>query len=350
MGPDYKVFYILTEKMSSFENVTELVDKPEDEIIEAISQLELNEAGDVFSEITAAIEHAVCTGDLDAMEKFITLRDHAAKCEGSKPCDFVNNTRLIVLAGTHNQSGILKLLFNGGISDKGKPEAFYYAVRSNNPQLLEELLEKSEPEDLHYLAEALEQLKVKNVLLSEEMEVIATNKLGECLFWGGETADNYFERIEVMMELIHTLIQEYKGAEEVDWRFVYLCRVLAQQVYILRMQLKWGTPWLHLELMLTTVVLSYTKVCDINLYFRYIVDKEKIIQYLMVFSAIPAGDRGEGLGEPAAMKQLEVDYWKISDAVYLERLKVYSETVCSAEYEEEEGKGAILRAVQQIAR
>lgn len=342
---------MLTTKMGSFNNVTELIDKSEEEIIEAISRLEIKEAENVFSEITAAIEGAVCTGDLDDVEKFIALRDHAAKCDGSKPCDFVNNTRLIVLAGTHNQSGVLKLLFNcSSLSEKGKSEAFYYTVRSNNPQLLEELLKRTTPDDLHYLADALEQLRVKNVLLSEEMEVVATNTLGESLFWGVETADNHLERIDVMVELMNTLLQEYRGAEKVDWRFIYLCRVLNQHIYILRKHLKWGPSWLHLELMLTTVVLSYTKICDINLYFRYIVDKEKILQYLAVFAAIPAGERSEGLGEPAAMKQLEVDYWRISDAVYLERLKVYSETVSSADYEEEEGKGAILRAVQQIAR
>lgn len=350
IGGRLQRFYILTVKMGSFGNVTELVDKSEAEIIQAISRLEINEVGNVFSGITAAIERAVCTGDSDGVEKYITLRDHAAKCKGSIPCDFVNNTRLIVLAGTHNQSGILKLLFNCRITEKGKSEAFYYVIRSNNPHLLEELLEKTTSEDLHYLADALEQLKVKNVLLSEEMEVMATNKLGEYMFWGVQTADNYFERIEVMMELTDTLIQEYRGAEDVDWRFIYLCRILAQQIYILRKQLNWGTSWLHLELMLTTIVLSYTKICDINLYFRYIVDKEKILQYLVVFSAIPAAERSEGLGEPAAMKQLETDYWRISDTMCLERLKVYSETVVSAEYEEEEGKGAILRAVQQIAR
>ncbi|KAK2714314.1 hypothetical protein QYM36_008768 [Artemia franciscana] len=167
---------------------------------------------------------AVREGDLKRTRKLINAKN------------LVESTNLVILACKHNKVNILEYVLssNGKFlsdfslgprettilpSDEDETcyNAFYYAIRSGSVELLDTLISKWPgnyfPTHLMELDEILsranEELKLKNVLLSEKMEIFVENKLIDLHFFFNsfEQDKNMKSNLNSIREKIELLLQ-----------------------------------------------------------------------------------------------------------------------------------------------
>ncbi|XP_058824027.1 uncharacterized protein LOC131684839 [Topomyia yanbarensis] len=239
--------------------------------------------------------------------------------------------------------------------DEESHNAFYYAVRSGNVELVKTLIDKLPSHDIsNPLSDAYEELKLKNISLDEKVEEFVEEKLIHLRFYSEKVAndfdnDDINDRIDMVIEDLDRLNQEYSPENvEVDDKFLFLCRIMAQNLHVLKGRLKSTynvLPWEEMEFCLCAFVLSYTKQQEINFFYNVVLDKTRLLKYMKIFQRVteslrpltgPAKcisktgrKRVENIKDILDRNQdfegLYSDYGQIKDIYVLERIKYYVE-------------------------
>ncbi|MFP3015680.1 MAG: hypothetical protein ACEY3B_05240, partial [Wolbachia sp.] len=182
-------------------------------------------AEELYLLVLTELEEAISDGNVDSFKKLSNFIDYISDAEDQVTLrgyyDNANNpvksTNLVILACKHNKVKILeyllgsnsKILSNLSVGirettilpddeDETCHNAFYYAIRSGNIELLDTLINKwpgnyfavnfRELDEI--LSRAYEELKLKNVLLSEEIEIFLENKLINLRFFSSASGQN----------------------------------------------------------------------------------------------------------------------------------------------------------------
>lgn len=231
----------------------------------------------------------------------------------------IKNTNLVILAYKHNKVKILEYLFgndskilNNLSVDIGKStvlpndenevchNTLYYAIRSGNIHLLDTLINKwpgsyfvihlGELDGI--LSIPYEELKLRDVPLSEEIEIFVENTLiNLCFFFNiygqyqsfRNNVINIKERIELILQSISLLKAEYSNTEIVDKKFLFLAKFIAQNIHILKRQFESiydRLPWEEMEFCLISFVVSFNKQQEINIFYRAILNKGKLLKFV----------------------------------------------------------------------
>ncbi|XP_071636453.1 uncharacterized protein [Temnothorax longispinosus] len=374
------------------------------------------QARELYPQVLTQLEKAVSEDNIDSLKKLsnlinnisnaedqITLRDYYDNA--SNP---VRSTNLVILACKYNKVKILKYLFDSdsrilnnlsiaigrntilpGDEDETCHNAFYYAIRSCNVELLDTLIKKwpgnyfavhlGELDTI--LSKAYEELKLKDVPVSDEMEIFVENKLVNLRFFSNTSQqrqnakkclNNIRERIELTLQNINLLKTDYSNAEKVDKRALFVAKSIAQNIHILKRQLKSTydrLPWEEMEFCLVSFVSSHTERKEINLFYNATMNKSKILTYLGNFAKkleeeknilkgvnkladFPKLKREKVVDEIISnypqFEELYDDYQQIRDIHSLIKISDYIKLALSADPKKREGQLIITRVLQVI--
>ncbi|XP_071572585.1 uncharacterized protein [Temnothorax nylanderi] len=375
------------------------------------------QARELYPQVLTQLEKAVSEDNIDSFKKLSNLIDNKSNAEDqitsrdyydsiSNP---VRSTNLIILACKHNKVRILEYLFDSDsrilnnlsivsrrntILPNDKDEtchnAFYYAIRSCNVELLNTLINKWPGNyfavylgELNtILSKAYEELKLKDVPLSDEMEIFVENKLINLRFFSNisrkdqnvKNLNNIKERIELTLQNINLLKTDYSHMEKIDKRILFIAKSVAQNIHILKRQLRSTydrLPWEEIEFCLVSFVSSHTKRQEINLYYNATLNKSKILNHLENFAKklenekdsigsvnigkltdFPKLERekvvAEIIGSYPQFEELYDDYQQIRDIHSLMKISDYIKLALSADPKEREGQLIITRVLQVI--
>ncbi|XP_071572549.1 uncharacterized protein [Temnothorax nylanderi] len=373
---------------------------------------------ELYFQVLTELEKTISVDNIDSLKKLSNLIDNISNAEdqitlrdyydnASNP---VRSTNLVILACKHNKVKILEYLFDsdGKIlnnlsivtgrntilpddEDETCHNAFYYAIRSCNVELLDTLISKWPGKYFAvYLGEldtilsrAYEELKLKDVPLSAEMEIFVENKLVNLRFFSnGSRKDknvknclnNIRERIELTLQNINLLKTDYSNAEKVDKRALFVAKFIAQNIYILKRQLNSTydrLPWEEMEFCLVSFISSHTKRQEINLFYNATLNKSKILNHLENFAKkledikdnigsvnigkfadLPKLKREKVVAEIISsypqFEELYDDYQQIRDIHSLMKISDYIKLALSADPKRREGQLIITRVLQVI--
>lgn len=375
-------------------------------------------AEELYLLVLTELEEAISDGNVDSLKKLSNFIDYITDAEDQVTLrdyyDNANNpvksTNLVILACKHNKVKILeyllgnnsKILSNLSVGirkttilpddeDETCHNAFYYAIRSGNVELLDTLINKWPGNyfAVHFreldeiLSRAYEELKLKNVFLSEEIEIFVENKLINLRFFSSASGqdqnvksylNNIRERIELVLQNISLLKAEYSNTEKVDEKFLFIAKFIAQNIHILKRQLKSTydrLPWEEMEFCLISFVSSHIKRQEMNLFYNATLNKSKILDHLENFAKklkeekdiIEGADIGKFADLPKLKRERVVaeivsnypqfgelysDYQQIRDIHSLEKTSDYIKLALSANPKEREGQLIITRVLQVI--
>ncbi|GBN05336.1 Serine/threonine-protein phosphatase 6 regulatory ankyrin repeat subunit B [Araneus ventricosus] len=312
---------------------------------------------------------------------------------------------IIIFVCKHNGTNVLEYLFseectlinNLSIKVKNDPvhpnneddechNAFYYAIGNNNCQLLETLVNKwpndyfkRNPEELdQLLCSTYKELKLKNVALSDEIQVCVEAILINIHFYDdGHRVQNsnpiklIKERVQLVLESVDSLKSSYTNTEE-DENFLLIAKFIAQNLFILKQQLKCTykiLPWEEMEFCLTIFISSRIQHHELNLFYSFVLTKNKILTHLENFasflrkeinniedietkklSKLPNIKRKiniESICENTPdFKELYFDYQLVRDLYSLETIKNYVNLALSVDPTNEDECLIIKRTVQ----
>ncbi|KAG8193895.1 hypothetical protein JTE90_011454 [Oedothorax gibbosus] len=352
------------------------------------------------------------SGDVNNLKSLNWYLDYILSAKKEENiCDYFSASRsdsasidnLVILVCKHNHADLLDYLFSEECKillnltvklevlsltpmnrDEEQHDAIYYAVRSNNIQLLNILIHKwpnnyfdEHKEELdELLSSAYVELQLKNVILIDEMQGFVENLLINLRFFHSSNSKPIFSiqlinsRIEVLTENIEKL--KLSSTCRVDERDVFLLKFIARNIYILKRQLKctYSTlPWEEIEFCLIAFISLHTTDEGINLIYSSVLNKSKILTYLTQFSCCLNKDFNDikyfeikklaiypQMQRDAIVKsiatiapvfdQLYDDYKSIRDVHSLETVKKYIELSLSADSNNKEGQLVIVRTLQ----
>lgn len=198
-------------------------------------------------------------------------------------------------------------VFTADAEDKEGHNAFYYAVRSSNIELLRTLIDKwptnhftTQPDKLDsFLSAAYEELKLKNVALSNEMHLFIHTKLVNLRFNENKpgliSISDIEDRIDLLLENNATLQDDYGALAKVDEKFLFIATFIARNIRVLKGQLIFTydqLPWEEMEFCLVIFLASQSGVQELNHFYRSTVSKTNILKYLDCFTTILGGLKG----------------------------------------------------------
>lgn len=374
-----------------------------------------SEAKELYLKVLTELEKTISEANIDSFKKLsnsinyinnvenqVTLKDYYDNTDNP-----IKSTNLVILACKHNKEKILKYLFGNNSKilnnlsvdigrstilpddeDEACHNAFYYAIRSGNVDLLDTLISKwpgnyfaVHLEELDkILSRAYEELKLKNVPLSGEMEIVVENKLINLRFFSNSSRQNqnvkdYFnnirERIELILRNISLLKTDCSNTKEVDEKFLFIVKSIAQNIHILKRQLKSTydkLPWEEMEFCLISFVSSHIKRQEINLFYNAILNKSKILNHLENFAKkledekdiegvnidkladLPKREKvvAEIISSYPQFEELYNDYQQIRDVHSLEKISDYIKLALSTNPKEREGQLIVTRVLQVV--
>lgn len=385
-----------------------LISKPRDEFLNLFKKYNELNAKNLYLQILNEIEKTISFSNVVEFKKLSNIIDCISKIKKAEtlqtfnenPDNPLKKTNVIILSCKHNKVEILQHLFDeknnlleqlafdieNNLPKRKDDEihnAFYYAIRSGNPELLETLINKwpgdyfaSNLEELdEILSKAYEELKQKNVTLTEEIIVFVENKLINLRFFSNgkkvcvDVLDNIKERINLVVENI-SLLNVYLNAK-IDIRFLHIAKFVAQNIHILKRQLRCSyvrLPWEEIEFCLISFISFQTKQQEINLFYQATLNKHKLLNHLDCFaknlekekerldlnakklSDIPNTPRVKVISrimlKCPEFKELYSDYQKIADVYSLEKISNYIKLALLADPKEKPGQLIITRVLQ----
>lgn len=303
---------------------------------------------------------------------------HALHQENDCP---VQSTNLIILCCKFNRTEFLKQLLIKNTAkmevlltnvdgrfplptnkDEEQHNAFYYAMRNGNIASLKMMLEhwpekyfnqarpnvNQEIEEI--LAEALNELFIRNVDVSEEMLNFVSRKLFDLRFKfekfenvadlsrncqiGGPNAQLKL-RIDLVLQNIALIIEEYSDGKEFDEKLLFLSRSLAKDIHVLKRKLKSTyavLPWEEIEFIIVAFVLSHTKREEINIFYLMTLRENKFFQHLKYFAEKLKSFSAQFINTnyktsvfPCTQRQLLVEELKNMDEKYSELINDFEE-------------------------
>ncbi|GBL81153.1 Serine/threonine-protein phosphatase 6 regulatory ankyrin repeat subunit B [Araneus ventricosus] len=389
--------------------------KSKEKFIKHFNVCDEEKAQKIYLHILFEIEKSIKNGKLDDLKclnwyiDFISFAKPAATLN-TYYSDAVNpfaKSNIIIFVCKHNGTNILEYLFseecalinNLSINVKNDPilpdieddefhNAFYYAICNNNCHLLETLVNKwpndyfkRNPDELdQLLCSTYKELKLKNVALSDEIQVCVEAILINIHFYDNDPQEQNSnsielikERIQLVLESVNSLKSSYISTEE-DENFLLIAKFIAQNLFILKRQVKCTynkLPWEEMEFCLTMFVSSRIQRHELNLFYSFVLTKNKILIHLENFasflseeinniekmgtkklSKIPPIKRksiiDSILKNTPAFKELYFDYQLVRDLHSLETIKNYVNVAVSVDPNNEEECLIIKRTVQII--
>ncbi|XP_065224497.1 uncharacterized protein LOC135848509 [Planococcus citri] len=368
--------------------------------------------------VLSKLENSVVSGNFDDLKKYVKVINFVSDIENRKTLETLYNdtqnsiktTNLAILSCKYGRLEILKYVLGDGKvlenlsinvgknvitpgdRDESHHDAFYYAVLSGNVELLDSLIKnwpcdyfstRSEELD-EILSKVYEELKLKNVSLSENMEIFVESQLINLRFFSNSSKKdricdkvkicNIIDRVNLVLEKIVFLKSKYSDVEKLDETFLFVARFIAQNLHVLKRQLKFTydrLPWEEIEFCLVSFISSYVNQRDINFFYRAILSKSKIIRYLEQFAdkleAEKSNIENERVSNLAVLPKLKRsqivtdiirntpefqdlynDYQRIRDIHSLQKINEYLNLALSIDPEERRGQLVIIRALQVI--
>ena len=186
--------------------------------------------------------------------------------------------------------------------------------------------------------------------------------------------NNIRERVNLVLEKIGLLKAEYLNEKEVDEKFLFVTKFIAQNIHVLKRQLKLTydrLPWEEIEFCLISFVSCHVKRQEINLFYHSTLNKSRILNHLGNFankledekdiiknvgiaklSALPKLKREKVVAEIVSncpqFKELYKDHQQIRDVHSLEKINNCIKLASSADPKEREGQLIITRVLQVI--
>ncbi|GFT56280.1 hypothetical protein NPIL_467881, partial [Nephila pilipes] len=375
---------------------------------------ELN-AQNIYLQILLDVEKAVINGNLRDLKSLNFYIDIICSVKPQTTLllyykDIQNpflKSNVVILTCKHSHEKILKYLFSEecnllinlsikvnknplhpGDEDDECHNAYYYAIRSNNCELLETLIYKW-PEDYfkkneHQVDELLsrtyKELKLKSIDLSYEIQFCVETILINLRFYPESTQTKYpviakviNERIELMIESVNSLRSIYVDVDEDD-QFLLITKFIAKNLFILKRQLKCTyskLPWEEIEFCLIAFISSRMYYHEFNLICNSVLNKEKILSHLEKFccclkeemnnirhlepkklSALPRIKKTQIVDDiiknTPLFEELYHDFYIIRDMYSLGKIKNCVDLLIPVDCASEEGRLVIMRTVQII--
>ncbi|RXG69859.1 Ankyrin-3 [Armadillidium vulgare] len=380
--------------------------------------LEINGRSDdgknkLYSEILSHIRNKSSESNLEALKKSLKYVEYVNEstilniilntCDSNFEKD-LKRTNIVILSCKYNAVRILKWVFNNekilktfstfigkdmiqpSDEDNEGHNAFYYAIRSNNTELLDVLINmwpcnslESPHNDLEFLlASSYEILKDINVPLSSNMEYFVGEKILGLRFLSSNpnsidiSIDNILERIDLVLESFEILRKEHSVNQEVNEKFLYTAKFIAENIHMLKKQLKISyssLPWEEIEFCLVTFISSYVKKEEINFYCLSTLNKERIFYHLENFISrlcdeketikltdiskigkLPSESRSTVVSAISkdfpVFEDLYKDYKLLRDIHSLQKINDCLNFATETDYTKQEGRIIITRALQ----
>ncbi|KAF8771011.1 Serine/threonine-protein phosphatase 6 like protein [Argiope bruennichi] len=208
-------------------------------------------------------------------------------------CTLINNLSIKVKKNTIHPSN----------KDDNCHNAFYYAILNNNCHLLETLVNKWPNNYFKRNADEIDQLlcltykefKLKNIALSDEIQVCVEAILINIHFYDDGTQVKHSNPIELMKERIQLVLESVDSLKslntdsEENENFLLIAKYIAQNLFILKGQLKCSydkLPWEEMEFCLTIFISSRIQNHELNLFYSFVLTKDKILIYLDNFVSV----------------------------------------------------------------
>ncbi|GBN29040.1 Ankyrin-3 [Araneus ventricosus] len=271
--------------------------------------------------------------------------------------------------------------------DEFHHNAFYYAVRSNTTNILRILIDKwpnkyfdGNSEELDcLLSKSYKELKLRNVFLTEEMELYVQTEIFNIRFFhktprdlrSGNSIIHIKKRIELIIENIKLIKSSYSNSDP-DEEFILVAEFIVKNIRVLKTVLKSTydkLPWEEMEFYLTIFIQMCKKHFESNLVYNTVLKKEKLLLYLEKFSNILGSEKEnianssmKKLGKRLDLKRhmvveniiqsnsslqnLYADYEIVRDFCSLETIEHCTNLAASADVSTMEGRLLIIRALQ----
>ncbi|GFT20395.1 hypothetical protein NPIL_50101 [Nephila pilipes] len=380
-----------------------------------------DEAGkqQIYHAILSELKHSIFKCDVDTLQRLSHVFDCLKRqisnetlqnFHGNKDNPFQSNNA-VIQACKQNEIEIVKYLFkeeNRTLcnlnakdiramaimpmdADEECHNAFYYAIRSSNIQMLQFLInfwpdnyfEVHRDKLNEILSDVYSELKLKNIAVSVEMDVLIRQILIEQRFFDDnpeklaplELHSFIDERIDMIIRGVENLEKESSKIDEI---FIHRIKFIAKNIYVLKRYVRSTynkLPWEEIEFCLAIFVRCNTLLQGRNSFYVSILTKKRILSHLENFAyclseektAILLTEEKELLRYPSSIpirehniavaqvlnyaprfKELYNDYKQTRDIFSLEIIKSYIDSVLTADIDESEGRLIITRALQVI--
>ncbi|CAL1291841.1 unnamed protein product [Larinioides sclopetarius] len=396
-------------------HIQSLLQRSEDEIAVELSGFDEEGKRNIYLKILFAVRNTILKSEHNTLQKLSCILD-CLKGEISEEtlqdlCNNTNNpfrnTNVFLLASKYSKIDTVRLLFERQnrtlcnldskvcsmfsilpvTTDGEGHNVIYYAIRSGKTELLSLIVEhwpndyfQTHTERLDtILSDAYNELKLKNILLPVEIEILVRYYLIEHRFFdeSPKTPRNIIkERVDMLLEGIEYLLK-IEFSEDTDI-FLIAAKFIAKIIHVLKRLLKITydkLPWEEIEFCLVLFVHCNSNFQKRNFFYNSILTKNRILSHLKNFADCLSSEEflklailgtGENVldklpknqkRDDIASKILENhkdfeglydDYKKVRDMHSLENIKEYIDVALSADPEDKAGQMAIIRALQVI--
>lgn len=218
--------------------------------------------------------------------------------------------------------------------------SIYNAIRSGDITFFE----NTSP-DLQEIESAYEELKIRNVSLTFEMQIYVEKLLLDQRLFTNKTKDKQLIDLQERIELIQTCFEDLSGQKHYNEVFHFVAKFIVKNLRILKKNLKRRQfysklPWEEMEFCMIAFIRAVHGLEEQDFLVRMVLNKSKIMKYLGRF--LSCMSYGSNL---ANFEDLCNDYRLIKDIYSLNRILCYINHAVSAKLDET-GKLIIERALQ----
>lgn len=384
------------------------------------SELPSNEPQSIYFGLLNELYHSITTNNLSKFEKYLKFTIHFNDIHHNKS-DFkewllhaenpMRSTDLLILCSKFNRTNFLDFIFNNhcylkneslqsfkGLQQKDNENhnALYYAIRNDNIEVVEKILEhwsllESSNAAItmdQILAETYDEVLLKNINLSDEMKLLIDERLFELRFkcdyskqdmrarnnvTDDEAKIQLSLRLDFVLDNIKMINSNYSDGAEFDQQLLFLCQSLAKDIHILKKKLPstyCTMPWEEIEFILITFVLYNTEKHKINLFFSSTLRNGKFFKHLNTFARKLEAEKSKMIEnykkstrhprverhmqvevlkkEDADIKDLIEDYETIRDAYTFRKITTAIDLALSVNSSEQNGLLIVNRVLQLI--
>ncbi|CAL1285636.1 unnamed protein product [Larinioides sclopetarius] len=345
-----------------------------------------------YTDILKAVQEAISHEKIDSLRNLSRILDGLKNFQQT---DDIGHFNLVSLACKYKAITALEYIFSEesqtlyklsinltgvseselfSVKDEFRHDAFYYAIRSNKPDLLNSLIDKwrnqYSGEDLDdLLSNSYKDLKLRNVSLTTEMQLFVQSKILDLRFFDTSTAENsgtgnswdqIKKRIKLVVEYIQSIKNDYWDADP-DERFMHISEFIAKNIHVLKSLLKSTydkLPWEEIEFCLVIFIRCCKSSSESNLIYNCVLNKKQLLMHLFNFSVVLDNSHDKFKNSNVIklsksvnlqrdsviakiteknreLRELYNDYEKIRDFSSLEILKSYSDLIESSDTEKQ---------------
>ncbi|GBN40780.1 Putative ankyrin repeat protein RF_0381 [Araneus ventricosus] len=369
-------------------NLLSLSANSTESILSEFNNLDEVSAKLLYTDILKAVKQVILDEKIDCL---INLSQVLHGINNYQHNDGIGNFNLVTLACKNKAIVILEYIFSEetqtlynlsvnltGVSenelfsakDEFCHDAFYYAIRSNMPHLLNILADKWQSqysdEDLDdLLSKSYKELKLRNVSLTREMQLFVQSKILDLRFFhestGGNSGtgnswDQIKKRIEMVVRYAKSINYDYWDRDP-DEKFIFIAEFIAKSIHVLKSLLKSTydrLPWEEIEFCLIIFIRCCKSSPGENMVYNCVLNKKRLLMHLFNFSLVldTQHDKFENsnvmqlaknvklprdcvikriIEKNSEFRDLYDDFEKVRDVCSLDMLQSYSDSVESSD-------------------